>query len=100
MACCPTPTDHPQSTSLEQQAEELLELAEDPTLEQCCRRDLEEQSRIASFKAELSKHDRTLTRHQLAAAVIRSTTAADGDTDSLASDDDAELGRILLLLFH
>ncbi len=51
-------------------ADELGELALDPTLQDCCRRDLEEQAYVQHIKSELLSHDRIDTRKLLASQVL------------------------------
>jgi hypothetical protein len=50
--------------------EQLQELASDPTLESCCRRDLEDALKIARVKAQLAPQDRSQARQRLAGQVL------------------------------
>lgn len=56
--------------NFELDAEILDSLADDPALQDCCRRDLETQAKVARIKARLTPHDPSQTRQRLAAQVI------------------------------
>ena len=66
----------------------------DPTLADCCRRDLQEQKYIERVKQTLLEHDVTAVRSQLAhSAFVRDPSSApapeqDSDQDSLLTDDE------------
>ena len=77
---------------LKAEIEELKELAADPTLEACCRRDLEDQLRTARLKAQLAPQDRSQARQRLAAQVLGAALAPGDEKDDLDSDSD-ELGE-------
>ncbi|KAK9825410.1 hypothetical protein WJX81_002679 [Elliptochloris bilobata] len=73
-------------------AAELDELATDPALQDCCRRDLQEQAYVARVKAELLAHDRTDERRLAADEAVRRDFAGrtDDGADSLASGSEEE----------
>lgn len=81
---------------LKHEIEDLKELAADPTLESCCRRDLEDQLRVVKAKAQLAPQDRTQTRQRLARAVLRQTE--DSDIEQEESDSE-ELGKLIFYCF-
>jgi hypothetical protein len=88
-ACCP---DQTQSY--------LLELAADPTLSQCCRRDLEEQAQMSAMKAALMPHDRSTARQRLAAQVVRQVhplppPCAEQDDEEQSGSDEEYWGKCL-----
>jgi hypothetical protein len=74
--------------NFEHQIAELRELAADPTLESCCRRDLEDQIRVAKVKATLAPQDRSQTRQRLASAVV--TLPCEPEQDYRNHDNDFE----------
>eukprot|EP00887_Chlorella_sp_A99_P006174 scaffold3.g6174.t1 len=92
-ACCPS--SHDAHTG---QAEELELLSLDPTLESCCRRDLEERARAERIKAELSLHDRSTVREALRQQVVgappRGAAADAGGLEGEGEEGDAELARL------
>lgn len=59
MACCAT--EHGSLT-----AADLDDALDDPTLEDCCRRDLQQQARSAQLVKQLRQHDRTTERSKMA----------------------------------
>lgn len=67
--CCVPPAE---CEGFYESASKLDELADDPTLQDCCRRDLQEQAQVARLKAELTLHDPTLARLRLARQTISS----------------------------
>lgn len=73
------------------------QLANDPTLESCCQRDLEDQLRIAQFKAQLAPQDRSQTRQKLANAIVK--TAFEEDDLRQDDDDDDDDGELSMLFF-
>lgn len=50
--------------------QELQEMALDPTLDQCCRRDIESQIYAERIRQSLQQHDRIDTRQRLATSAI------------------------------
>jgi len=74
----------------QEQIEDLQELALDPTLQSCCQRDLEDQIRIAKYKALLTPQDRSQARNRLAGQVVATPAGINGSDDD---EDDAELGE-------
>lgn len=77
-------------------AELDAELAGDPTLQGCCRQDLEDQATAARLRAQLSLKDPSRERQRLAAQVIRAPPPGAGAGSDLESDDeDAALGEFL-----
>lgn len=52
-------------------ADELADLASDPTLQDCCRRDLQEQAHVARVKSRLLAVDRVDKRAVLAKEVVK-----------------------------
>ena len=60
----------PEAAAWAADAEACDALACDPTLEACCRRDLEAQAVEARLKAQLSLADRSKERQRLAARVL------------------------------
>jgi hypothetical protein len=81
--------------SLQQEIEHLQELALDPTLESCCRRDLEDALKIARVKAQLAPHDRSQARQRLAGQVLLTPLAAGEEEEGTAGlDEDNELEEL------
>ena len=78
-------------------AAELEDMAADPALQDCCRRDLKEQAYVARVKRELLAHDRTDTRKLIADQVVRHDfeSRCSGDADSLASGSDEDAPGVL-----
>jgi hypothetical protein len=70
----------------------LQEMADDPTMAQCCIRDLRSQKRSAALKRELLKVDPTTQRHKAAQLVLG--TAPPGGAAQAAADsgDESSLG--------
>ena len=68
MAYCCAAERKPQQTL----SEVLKSTAGDPTLQECCARDLREQAYSSWLKAELLATDRINTRRDIAGSVIRS----------------------------
>jgi hypothetical protein len=73
---------------------------DDPTLADCCRRDLKEQAYVERVKQKLLEHDVTTVRSDLAhSAFVRDPACApaalgDSDQDSLLTDsEDEEAGE-------
>lgn len=95
-ACCPAPPPGGEHAALEAVAAELdAELAGDPTLQGCCRQDLEDQASAARLRAQLSLKDPSRERQRLAAHVIRAPPPGAGSGSDLESDDeDATLGEL------
>jgi len=79
-----------------QQAEELQELAADPTLQSCCQRDLRDQIRIAECKAKLAPQDRSQIRNQMAKRVIAASYGEDKWGSSDSDEESEELGTSFL----
>lgn len=52
-------------TGLDQEITALKDMAQDPTLESCCQRDLEEQIRHISLKSALDASDRSQERQRV-----------------------------------
>jgi hypothetical protein len=67
---------------LQQEIEQLQELALDPTLESCCRRDLEDALKIARVKAQLAPQDRSQARQRLAGQVLGSLPTAEEENET------------------
>jgi hypothetical protein len=85
---------------LQQEIEELQDLASDPTLESCCRRDLEDALKIARVKAQLAPQDRSQVRERLAGQVLLAPFSKRGGEDNEAGiagadedDESEELGK-------
>lgn len=77
-----------------------VSLEDDPTLADCCRRDLHEQKYVQSIKEKLLLYDRTNERINVANnAIFREVDKGrvggdeDEETDSLATDSDEEPGQ-------
>ena len=87
---------------LANEIDELTELAADPTLESCCRRDLEDQLHVAKTKARLTPVDRSQIRQRMASLVVASAAhPRNEENDSVFDDDDLEsesdeLGEFLM----
>ena len=79
-------------------ATELEDMANDPALQDCCRRDLKEQAYVARVKKALLAQDRTDMRTLVADQAVRHDFEARcaGDADSLASGSDEETPGVLL----
>lgn len=76
-------------------ADELAELALDPTLQDCCRRDLKEQAYVENVKSKLLSVDRVDQRTKLAKGIVKqvvpreaSQVGDDDGSDSHLSDAD------------
>eukprot|EP00884_Botryococcus_braunii_P013703 jgi/Botrbrau1/22333/Bobra.0002s0012.1 len=90
MACCDTHDEI---------ADELTELALDPTLQDCCRRDLKEQAYVERVKSKLLAVDRVDQRTNLARGVIKQVRSReksqlgihDQSDSDLSETDDADL---------
>ena len=74
-------------------------LDDDPTLADCCRRDLQEQKYTQRIKEQLLSHDRTYERIELAKSAIlrdqgaiREALQREEELDSLATDSDEDAG--------
>jgi hypothetical protein len=106
-SCCSGAAD----PALAAVADELQELSFDPTLDDCCRRDLEEQAASARLRSQLAVHDRSTAAQKLRSAVLgaRPVPAAEGgpeppaagqqdglDSASEDEDDPCELLQWLL----
>ena len=61
-------------------SDKLADLADDPALADCCRRDLLEQAFVERVRAQLSAVDPTVRRTELSRAAVASTPAW-SDTD-------------------
>jgi hypothetical protein len=88
--CCPAP----EPPDFAAAALDLDDLANDPTLQDCCRRDLEVQAKEARWKAELAPHDRSQLRQSLARRVFRRPVgqAAAAQSNSGSDGEDKDLG--------
>ena len=75
---------------LKNEIAELTELASDPTLESCCRRDLDDQLRVARAKAQLAPQDRSQARQRIASNVLRQISESDLESED---SDSEELGE-------
>ena len=76
--CCP-----------DEACQEEPELWNDPTLADCCRRDLQEQHYVARVKGQLLAVDRTEERQKAKAEVLRTEAGwASDDSKSAASSDE------------
>lgn len=64
MACCDSGHSH------HVRAGELEDMAHDPTLQSCCRRDLEQQAATSRITAALAQQDRSMQRLEYAAAAL------------------------------
>lgn len=63
--------NEPQSASQTQEIiQELQEMSLDPTLDQCCRRDIESQIRSEQIRQTLQQHDRVDTRQRVTSTAI------------------------------
>jgi hypothetical protein len=58
--------------------EQLQDMALDPALEDCCRRDLEQQIKSERIRQALQRDDRVEARQRLAAATLRTSADAAG----------------------
>lgn len=85
--CCTAP----EPPDFAAQARDLDELADDPTLQDCCRRDLEVQAKEARWKAELAPHDRSQLRQSLARQVFRRPAQQPAE-QSGSEEEDEDLG--------
>lgn len=72
---------------------------DDPTLADCCRRDLQEQNYTQHIKKQLLSHDRTYERIEFAKGAIlrdqgaiREALQREEELDSLATDSDEDAG--------
>ena len=80
-------------------------LDDDPTLADCCRRDLQEQKYTQRIKEQLLSHDRTYERIEIAngailrdEGAIRDAVQREEELDSLATDSDEDAGAITVVL--
>lgn len=79
-------------------ADELADLASDPTLQDCCRRDLQEQAHVARVKSRLLAVDRIDKRAVLAMEVVKPPPPVDGSSEDDDSEaDDAGISKRKLL---
>lgn len=86
------------SSRCQDEAVHLDELWNDPTLQDCCRRDLLLQHKSAKLKEQLLQQDRTIERSRLMRqVVVQPPQTASSDSSGLESDadtDDEELQRL------
>jgi len=77
---------------LEQEIEKLQDLASDPTLESCCRRDIEDALKTARVKAQLAPQDRSQARERLAGKVLLApfSKAEENEAGIASADQDSE----------
>ncbi len=98
-ACCPPAAAAVSPNTDHRDDDEFSELLADPTLESCCRRDLEGQRRSAALRSKLLSMDRTTQRTKMhhsilgaaapRAGTMREETAAmreaEGENDDMSS---------------
>jgi hypothetical protein len=74
-------------------ADELAEMALDPTLQECCRKDLQEQAYVARLKGRLLSVDRVDHKVNLARRIVQQTLpleeaqVGDKDHSDIEADD-------------
>lgn len=69
--------------------EQLEDMALDPALEDCCRRDLEQQIKSERIRQALQRDDRVEARQRLAAATLRTSADAAGAAEQQEQLPDA-----------
>ncbi len=93
MACCQPGASAEAAAAAEEAA---ARFPDDPTLDDCCARDLKEQRQVAMVKAQLLSMDRTTERTKLQQQVLRTTAPEEGSSDGWDEDDDEDdLGKAL-----
>ena len=102
MSCCP-PDLAPGGSSVAAVSEEAAShYPDDPTLDECCQRDLQQQRRIAVVKAKLLSMDRTTERTKLQQRVLHTSpphaeqqdiAESEEGSDAWDEDDENDIGE-------